>query len=396
MGFFINEKQFVNDNIMQFEQRMNSQYSRFLDKTPNFVTYYHINNIESTTDNGFLNVERILGPDSPIRYNEIKDFPIYGIDQILLDLSDEDEGLNTSYDGDAVILPNTIKPLPNDYFTINYLDKNYLFMVTQIDYDTIKSNNYYKITFTLKSLDDLHREELLKQTSEKYDCILENIGTQEKCIISNNDVAMLLSLNEIYTNVITRYKMLFFNNTYNSFLFPNESYSLYDKYLTHFINNNKLFNEKYNYQTLLLTNEDSSNTFLYEYETSIYRIIEMRRRDFLKPVMYKYWYVTNLTSIFNFYRDTSIMSVSFINGNSEYISSELIDRIINNAPLDDEQIIEKTLISYFNDSVENIYSLNLDGMKNYDYISFDQKSFIMIPMFLFVLRHYYNKFMSIK
>ena len=129
MGSFIKDENFLNDNIFLFEKRLGSQYSIFFDgKTPTFVTYYHINNINSIADSGFLNVENILGPESPIRFQKIESFPLYGIESIKPDLVDEDEGLNSNFDGEAIALPNTIKPLPNDFFTINYLDNTFLFM----------------------------------------------------------------------------------------------------------------------------------------------------------------------------------------------------------------------------------------------------------------------------
>lgn len=396
MGFLIDEKQFINDNIFQYENKMNSQYSRFIDKAPNFCWYYHINNIESTADNGFQNIERVLGDDSPLRYQEIKDFPIYGLDQVLLDLNDEDQGLDSSFDGDAVILPNTIKPLPNDFFILNYLDKNYLFMVTSIAYDTIKSNNYYKINYTLRSLTEDYKNSLLKQTDEKYNCILQNIGTEEKCLIREDEIGKLIALNEVYTNIITRYKLLFYHNLYNSFIYNDGVTILYDRFLSHFINNGMLFNEKYNYSSLILSIEDKSNTFLYDYETSIYRIIEMNRKDMLNYIKYNPNYLVDQTSVFNFYRIKNILSIGFNNGLVSYIDDSLIDNIKNNIHAENESIIDKLIIDYFNNSVNTIYDLNVDRLKNYDYISYSFNSFIMIPMILFILRYYYSKFMSIK
>lgn len=221
MGYLLDEKKMINDNIFLYEERLNSQLSRFLEKSPTFVTYYHINDNESTVDLGFQNIERILGPNSPVRFNEIKDFPIYGIDQIILSLSDELQGVDSSYEGDAIILPNTITPYPNDMFTVNYLDQTYLFMVTEVAYDTIKSNNYYKITFTVKSMDQTHIDYLTNQTNDKFHCILDNIGTKEKAIIRSDDLDQLILLNEIYKNIAEYFKLLFFNAKYNSFLFKN-------------------------------------------------------------------------------------------------------------------------------------------------------------------------------
>ena len=61
MGSFISDKTFLNDNIFKYEERLESQYSIFLEETPTFTTYYHINTVESITDSGLLNVEECQG-----------------------------------------------------------------------------------------------------------------------------------------------------------------------------------------------------------------------------------------------------------------------------------------------------------------------------------------------
>ena len=180
LGYLIDDKTFINENIFKYEERMNSQYSRFLDKNPTFVTYYNIDNINSITDSGFENIEDLLGENSPLKFKKINDFPVYGLESIMLELSEEEEGLTTNFDSELIILPNTLKPLPNDFFTISYLDKNYLFMVTDVKYDTIKSNNYYKISFTLKAAYGELINDLENQINEIYNCILRNIGTMNK------------------------------------------------------------------------------------------------------------------------------------------------------------------------------------------------------------------------
>ena len=43
MSIFINEQKMIDENIFQFEERIKSPSSRFIDSTPVFTTYYHIN-----------------------------------------------------------------------------------------------------------------------------------------------------------------------------------------------------------------------------------------------------------------------------------------------------------------------------------------------------------------
>ena len=75
------------------------QFSKFLESNPLFVTYYSINRQLSMTDSGFGDVEEFLGPTSPIRFNEIKEFPIYGINDLIPDIeNDEQKGLDLTLD----------------------------------------------------------------------------------------------------------------------------------------------------------------------------------------------------------------------------------------------------------------------------------------------------------
>lgn len=399
MGFLVDEKRFLNDNIFKYEERMNSQYSRFLDKNPTFVTYYHISNIESMTDNGFQNVERILGPDSPIRFQEIKDFPVYGLDPILLNLNDEEQGLDTSYEADLIILPNTIKPLPNDCFTINHLSNTYLFMVTEVEYDTIKSNNYYKISFTVKSLSFDIEGQLSQQIADKYTCVLTNIGTQEKCLIRDDDFDLILQLNDIYKDIANKYKALYYNSRYNCFLFNDSvnNVKIYDKYLMKFINDHGLFNERYNYQTLFINaDEDPSPLFPVLYEKSLYRIIEKNNKDELTGIKYVRNFIDNTVSIFNYYRDSNVRGIAFSDeGENIYFSDELVEKIKANQK-EDENVLNVTIIDYFNNTANNVYGIDLTNLAKFNYLDYSFNQFITIPIVLYILRFYYNKFMSIK
>ena len=124
MAYLLNEQSMLENNAFEFENRLNSQVTRFLDKNPTFVTYYHVNVNESTVDEGFRDIEAILSHRSPLRFQKIINFPLYGIEAIVLNLSDNEQGLDTNFEGEAIILPNTIKPLQNDFFIINYVNKN--------------------------------------------------------------------------------------------------------------------------------------------------------------------------------------------------------------------------------------------------------------------------------
>ena len=256
MAILIDEKQMMNDSVFEFEKKLTSPSVRFIDSTPTFVTYYHLNIDETTTDDGFKDVSSILGYRSPIRFNKIENFPLYGIEQVLLSLQDADQGLDTTFESEATIAPNTIKPVEQDMFMIPYLHGSFIFMVTEIQYDNVRPDNFYKIGFRLEYLDELKYQQLEKQVYQSFNCILENIGTELKCIIDKDSDIKIKKIEEMYLNMEETYKSIFYSDKHNCFLgeYKANQY-LYDPYQTAFINRHGLFNHKHNLETLILTNQ---------------------------------------------------------------------------------------------------------------------------------------------
>jgi hypothetical protein len=276
MAYFVNEQKMVEDSTFQFENRIKSPTARFLDTTPTFTTYYHIVNDKTTVDEGFKDVASIVGHRSPIRFDKIEDFPIYGLEQIVLQLQEEDQGLDSSYESEAVILPRTIQPVPNDFFIIPILKDLYMFRVTNIHYDTVMPDNFYKIEFKLEYIDSVKMEELEKQTTSENVCVLENIGTESSCIIEKGAFKKIQQIEVMYREIVEFYKAMFYNDRHNVFLCETENGRfLYDPLQTEFINKHRLFSDKNNLETLILTDEYEDPKRKYKYAKSVYRFIEL-------------------------------------------------------------------------------------------------------------------------
>lgn len=427
-GFNFNEQNFINNNIFKFEDRLNTQTSRFLEQSPSYVTYFNIIKIESMVDLGFSNIENLLGPESPLQYSEIKDFPIYGIDPIQLRLEDGDAGLDSSYEGEAIILPNTIKPTPHDFFILSYVGKNFIFMVTSVDYDTIKSNNYYKCEFKVKYIHTDEVERIRKQVSEGYTCINTNIGTQDKAIILNDEYEMLKQLENIYNVMADRFKMYFFKDKYNSFIFKNRCGQLiYDRYQATFIQNNSIFNNKNDHITIIVNNEDETEDFLFEYDQSIYRFIELKRPDLVKRCAFSVSNIENMYSVFKYYDDMPVISVRFRRGEFCYIhepfttainTGELLNPVCDHTsniqynintnerititnkfvhdqcPIQPFNEIDKFIINFMHDKISSVSDINVSELNKLLYFEYNWENFIKIPIFLFLLRKQYINFMN--
>lgn len=419
-GFNFNEQNFINQNIFKYEDKLNSQVTRFLDQSPSYVLYFNIVKNESMVDLGFSNIENLLGPESPLRYSEIKDFPVYGIDPIQLRLEDGDEGLDSDYEGELTILPNTIKPTPHDFFILNYVGKDFIFMITSVNYDTIKSNNYYKCEFKVKYINTNEVERIRKQVTEEYTCINTNIGTEDKSIILNDELKLLQQAQFIYKNLCERFKMYFFKDKYNSFIFKNAcGFIIYDRYQSSFIQKHNLFNDKNDHMTIMLNNEDETDSFLFEYDSSIYHMIELKRPDLVKRYGFCPSKVENMYSVFNYYGDTNVISVRFRHGEFCYIhepfttaikTGELInptcvhkpeiqynfnrqerisisDKFVHdqcpNKPFDE---YDKLIINFMHDRINSLIDINFNELNEILFFEYNWENFIKIPIFLYCLK----------
>ena len=120
MARIISEQKNINNNVFEYEKRLQSPYNRFIDRAPTYVTLYHISNNDTTVGEGWKDTDGLLGPNSSLRFNKITNFPLYGISQIVPNLDENDQGLDIQYEGECIFLPHTIKPFQNDFFVIEH------------------------------------------------------------------------------------------------------------------------------------------------------------------------------------------------------------------------------------------------------------------------------------
>ena len=346
---------------------LNSKFTQFItgSGTPLLVTYFNIDDTMSTADLGTETPDKMLGEDSPFRFNRIDNLPMYGLRDILPSKEEIDMGLvDMSLDMETFLLPNTIKPNIGDYFVyrMKYLDTFLTFRVNDFEFTTIKSNGYYKLDISIKDIND---DNTLKKVEDKvvgeYTANLDNIGTQDKCIIENKVSDTLMRFDMITSSLMEQYVDTFWDDKYNSFLYRNEDsgYVSYDPYLTEFLCRTGLVDiqdSKY----IVLINYDSRDTTRRNYNKSIYRNIELQDKTKIhKLIRVPVSFPTTTTNPFYFYgEDTAFtidLNIDYINVSSDkffYVPSELIERIKTNTIVDRCEVINH--IKDDSDIVENI------------------------------------------
>ena len=401
MAFLINEQKMVEDNIFKFENRLNSQISRFLDKSPVFVTYFHINVNETTVDGGFKDIEDIVGNRSPLKFQKIENFPIYGLEPVVLSIQDNDQGLDTEYSGECVILPNTIKPLQNDIFMINHVKGSFLFRVTEVQYDNIRPDNYYKISYRFEWLDDDKVDELNEQVQEKYSCILQNIGTENNCIIKEEYLERIQNIDDMYDDMVSTYKTIFYNERYNCFLGEtNDGYKIYDPLQTIFFNKHKLLNKKQDYSTTILTEGFVDNKRKIKYEKSIYRFFERRDLKLISTFPYNTFPANyKKDSSFSRWNDKSVIvadipSTMDMNNAIDLLSIDLVNSFKYNGPQESKYI--ELMQKFIRKEEITIYDIPLDLNEELLRLDANEEVFFFTPILLYIIQVVVNDFLKEK
>lgn len=399
MSIILNEQKMLTENMFEYEDRVKSSLTKYIDKTLTPVEYYHIKNNDTTADRGWQDVEEILGDRSPIRFQVIHDLPIGGIENIALNLSETDIGIDGSYEGEGTILPGTVVPSQNDHFVIKVLKDSYIFRVTEVSYDTIMPDNFYKITFILDAIDAGKQDDLNKQTVRKTTCLPDNIGTSEKCIIEDDYYDEIRKINKMYLEMLNNYITFFYNNKYNCLLGDWENgCKIYDPLQREFIHNNGLFRNKNQIDNLVFNELFNDPRRKIKYENSIYRFIELR--DTCKLTQFPYYVfrgINNKQTPFSRWNDKNvyILDIQANMGDDPRVllSEDSVATIKMNYPTDSKYL--KLISDYIHRDDISVSEVDLTlGEELLMLTDSNLEVFIFTPIILYILRSIINNFMN--
>lgn len=380
--------------------KLNNPYYQYNDERPTELTYYNINQKESTIDNSTSYIYQDIGDNSGIKYNKINNLIVYGIPRIEVNLERGDYGVEAdSIEGTMKILPNTIIPCPNDFFFINYLKDKLLFKVISSTPDTVNNDiNFYKVEYKLDKLTNIDIEE---QVVDEYQMLMENTGTNYNTIIRTEDYSTIQQIEELTDTLKVYYKNLFYKERVQTFILNLNGFYLYDAYLIEFINRSNLINTNEDY--LYITQQISlPETFAIDYNKTFFNFIEKPKIEKLD----KYYiyaqpkYVDDIFSILKT-RQEDYFKVIYKPQSQMTIASEVLNII-------DEDLIEKiktntyyTDINYMyrNIIIDYLYNKDLlksslDYIDNIEFVS-TKELFYDIPILIYVLENYIKKLLAL-
>lgn len=186
-----------------------NQYSSYLDQAPVKVKYYSKNAFDSSHDQHIENVQSVVGVNSSVGYHSIENIPIFEITGLDFSTSDGGFGLEADANGSALIIPDTIVPKVDDFFSLKYENITFVYRISKTDINKIKDKSFYKIEFYLS---DKKEDDIEKQvTAEKV--VMPDITRSENFAVVEKDYSLLLSK-------ILRFMALIQKNYTNLFFLP--------------------------------------------------------------------------------------------------------------------------------------------------------------------------------
>jgi len=277
LGFVFDEQTFLDQNLFKFESRLKSSTSRFIAEGAVLTTYFNLAENRTTVDRGLQTIDQLFGKNSPLRFNKVKNFPLYSFAQMNPANDDSAQVEDIGADGECVLLPCTVVPHQNDFFILNHLKMKALFRVTEVQFDSMKVNGYYKIKYHLYSNSDETIAQLEKQTVNTYNTDLNAIGTEVNPIIREDDFVLRSKIRQLVVKMIESYKALFYNTRHNCFLYmdPQTRLRWFDVCGAEFISKHNLMNSNNSSNVIILDDKLRDENFPLYYNNSVYNWIEV-------------------------------------------------------------------------------------------------------------------------
>lgn len=414
MGYFISNddlqpKDIVNSYVSSYLSGT-EKYSKFQAGAPSFVTYYSKDHENSTSDRSLDNVEEIIGDNSPLKYNKLKDFPLYSVTEMTPGMEwDEEWGVDKDLESEAVILPGTIEPLPDDFIVFQYQTKenstSRIYRITNVEISSLENSSYYKISYQNFNV---NTDDIERQVTNTYRTVFSNIGTDNKSLILEEDFYQVNNSIKYSDEISALIIDNFYNSSLNTFIYYEDEISAVanikyiDLNLSRFIYDNNLLVKSSTYLSNIMPYKDKNpkneriNQKNYKY--SLYERLKDRKElpniitlnetkdNFLKMFREKYLEINFMNKVLH---DTKILND--MNDFTELSNISKINRInedyqgVNSLTDLDERY--KLIVLYL--QKDNIDEKILDKIFKYydDKFELDMEDYILLPCILFIIKN---------
>lgn len=418
-GKFINTSTAYSDLIAgasnTIKNLLDNPYYLYTDKKASACTYYNINTTMTTLDEATRGNYSEISAHSPLRFNKIKNFYIYGVTKIEPNLDITEFGIESSdITGEAIVLPKTIIPYPGDYFYLTQIDKPYLFKVTAVNPNTLDTGaTLYRINYTLVASDGL--KNIQPQVVKVFNFNIGDAGTNTTTSlveegVYNNAVTMqdyATTLKDYYISMFYDPKIQGFAYAYQPFTEgwsqmngePQHlhllnmtkcpckpfGFKVYDPYLVEFLIRNKILSGSTNYiyvtQQMFL-----QSTFGIDYDRTIFSSLEDNNinKHYGYSVGNLLYCDQKLSLLYAYPMDYFYMEYNKLNSGFFYISifddPDFKNKVKNNEST--SNALKNIIIKFFNKE-----QITIDDLNKLDHIDYMQNKefYYMIPMVIFCI-----------
>lgn len=293
MGYITESQAIVTNSEKLLNKIFSSQFTQFIQGLgqPVLGEWFNYNETLSNTQQGTVDVDHLIGRESPIRYNYIPNMPVYGVNKNLVpELTQLDGNLyDMNLEIELVILPNSFRPFPYDYFVYRFgenKERSILFRVNNIQRSSIRNEHYYRVSLHMIDIDSEDQIQALRKQVVKFMTVdLDRIGTNETCIIEETVYRKCEDLGNLIAELVTEYKEFFYSERYNSVLYQEDrARASYDPYLTNFIINTYMLESDRDSVTMVVHDQDV--TFREEYNWTLWRALELGRTKYISKDIY--------------------------------------------------------------------------------------------------------------
>jgi hypothetical protein len=218
------EKNILSGTLDKIVDIKNKSISR-LSGAKTEVVYFH--QVPSDKNNYLVNQSGFNSSDpNLVNYVCIEHFVVKMTDATSLDWSEQEGGGPKSgmFEGKFQILPNTILPLANDRFLMEYMERLCLFKVNDCTPLTADPETAYEISYNLEE-DEFTYEgsELSTSVVDEYIFEQAHIGSEYRTIFRKNEYKHLLQLKILYNSIGSLYIETFYDKILNTFLLRYEN-----------------------------------------------------------------------------------------------------------------------------------------------------------------------------
>ena len=272
------ENSLVDSQMYKYDKFLHSRINKYTGAGRTLVTYFNLNERNTTDSLGMGTHYQVIGPDSPLRYDRIENMIIIGFSP----LSPQNGTTSTTtvrnyqLEGDGFIIPGTVMPKEDDFFIVNHLNMNHLFRITEVIQDGLNTDGSYQVKYSLYSTNPKDLEGIEKQVVGRYVMDLQTIGGEDLTpVIGVKDYEYRSRLIQMVDDMVDNYIANYYDHKHNCFISHLNGRSVFDVCGNMFMaKNGVMIRDNANNNIVLNENKIRSNTLQYWYEKSPYKWIE--------------------------------------------------------------------------------------------------------------------------